>query len=600
MILRPTRLFAACHLFLPAVLLLFFFAGTRQPVLLLLTAVSLGWTILLMSAAQQQPAVKYRMEERSAWPLWVSDFFLLALVFVIPDWSTAPTSPVWIVIFLLPFYVSELGPRQAGWYFLLSLGDVMLYHLTQPSTGFFTGQTLMLAVGMLMCIVFLGQNFSLMKRMALYDHLTSLPNREQYRQQLDHALERLRRKRGKLAVIFVDLDQFKYVNDTMGHTAGDKLLKQVSHRLKQAIPGKAILARMGGDEFTIILPGIDDQSDAARTAEALIHELQEPVQVEGQDIYVTCSIGIALCPQDGTTSHELLKHADAALYKAKEAGRNNYQFYTKVTGTLNIERITMETMLRKAIEKKEFVVYYQPRVDSMTEQIVCVEALARWVHPEQGLIMPNDFIPLAEETGLIIPIGELILKAACEQVCKWEKMGLPPLRVSVNLSPRQFQQQNLPEMIENVLHKSGLKPHRLELEITEGAAMHNIHLNILMLNMLKETGVSISIDDFGTGYSSLSYLKKLPIDALKIDRSFVSGLSQKDSDDVAIVSAIVALASHLKLRVTAEGVETQRQFMLLQEIGCNEIQGYLFGKPMPAETIEKWMELQLSGENLIL
>jgi EAL domain-containing protein (putative c-di-GMP-specific phosphodiesterase class I) len=295
-----------------------------------------------------------------------------------------------------------------------------------------------------------------------------------------------------------------------------------------------------------------------------------------------------------------MKNADVSMYRAKEQGRNHYQFYSPPEGVqMPYERFAMEAMLRKALEKDELVVYYQPRVSTRSEQLVCVEALVRWIHPELGLIQPIDFIPLAEETGLIVPLGELVLRKACRQVRMWQELeGYSSLRVSVNLSPLQFRQQNLPVLVHRILRESKLAPECLELEITESAAMQNVNRNILMLRDLKEMGVKISIDDFGTGYSSLSYLKRFPIDGLKVDRSFINGIHE-DADDAAIVTAIIVLARTLKLKVTAEGVETEEQYAYLQQQGCDEIQGYLFGKPMPVDTFEDWLNLHMSEESLM-
>lgn len=425
--------------------------------------------------------------------------------------------------------------------------------------------------------------------LAYHDALTGLPNRTLFNDRLNLALEQAHRSREKLAVLFLDLDRFKLVNDTLGHAMGDRLLKEVAKRLISCLPKGNTVARLGGDEFTIILPKVTRLKDVVKSSKKILEGLKPSFNLEGQEAYITTSLGVSLYPSDGEDSETLLKNADTAMYKAKERGRNNYQFYTPAMNAKALKQLTLENRLHRAIEQEEFVVYYQPQVELRNGEIIGVEALTRWQHPELGLLPPSDFIPLAEETGLIIPLGEWVLRKACTQNKIWQDGGLGPLRVAVNLSVRQFQQSDLVETVAAILKETGIEPQWLELEITESMAMQDLDFTIKILAELRKMGIQISIDDFGSGYSFLNSLKKLPIHALKIDQSFISELTI-DSQDAAIANAVIVLAHSLGLEVTAEGVETQEQLSFLKEQRCDKMQGYLFSRPIAADSLEKLLK----------
>ncbi len=422
---------------------------------------------------------------------------------------------------------------------------------------------------------------------AYHDSLTGLPNRILFKDRLNTALAQATRESHKLAVMFLDLDRFKNINDTLGHASGDKFLQSIAIRLTKCIRSSDTVARLGGDEFTLLLPHIHSEEDAFKIAQKIIDNFKEPWIVGGHEFYISPSIGISTFPNDGEDAETLMKHADTAMYRAKEQG-NNYQLYSPMMNEKAFERLEMEAALRKALERQEFVVFYQPQIHTETGQIIGMEALVRWKHPEQGIIPPAKFIPLAEETGLIVPIGEWVLKTACTQNRLWQTKGYPPIRVTVNLSAAQFQ-QNLPGVVHEILTTTGLAPQWLELEITESIAMQDVNFTIIILRELRELGVQIAIDDFGTGYSSLSYLKRFPSHTLKIDKSFVKDIAH-NVDDSSIATAIIAMAQNLNLKVIAEGVETMEQFNFLKQQKCDEIQGYLFSKPVPADTFEQFFK----------
>jgi diguanylate cyclase (GGDEF)-like protein len=421
------------------------------------------------------------------------------------------------------------------------------------------------------------------KHQALHDLLTDLPNRVLFNERLADALEQASASNEQIAVCFLDLDRFKIVNDTLGHAIGDQLLKSVSTRLTQSLREGDIIARWGGDEFTILLPKVRDVKDIVNIQERILAALKPAFDIENHHLHISASIGIALYPAHGEDTETLIKHADVALHGAKSQGRNKYQFYNSAINSQATELFIIENSLYHALEQHEFSVYYQPQVNITTNKITKMEALLRWQHPELGLIPPAKFIPLAEETGLIVPIGEWVLRNACSQVKYWQnKLALPSLSIAVNLSVRQFQQPNLVGLIKQILAETQLAPECLELEITETIAMHNIELTIDILNQLNQMGISISIDDFGTGYCSLSYIKNFPIHTLKIDRSFIRDLTT-NTQDVAITTAIIALAQGLNLSVVAEGVETEEQCNLLKILKCELMQGYLFSCPISGE-----------------
>lgn len=428
-----------------------------------------------------------------------------------------------------------------------------------------------------------------LRRQAYYDPLTNLPNRTLFRDRLSQAMAHAKRNRSTLAVLLLDVDRFKTINETLGHEWGDKLLVGVAERLMGELQEGETLARLGGDEFVFLFPQVHDVEEIAHRARAVLSVLQKPFRLGEHDLHLTTSMGIALYPNDGQEADTLLKNAEVAMYRAKEQGRNNYQMYTAVMNTKVFNRLVLENSLRRAIERNEFVVYYQPQVEVKTGRIIGMEALVRWRHPDLSLIFPTEFIGVAEETGLILPLGELVLETACRQTRTWSERGYTPLRVSVNLSARQFTQPNLAWRIEEILKKTGLPPHQLELEITESIAMRDAEFSAQVLHTLRKMGVKTALDDFGTGYSSLSYLKILPIDTLKIDRSFVNDVLD-DPNDAAIVKAILALAASLKLSVVAEGVEKEEQLNFLKAAACPLVQGYWVSHPLPAEEFEELLK----------
>jgi diguanylate cyclase (GGDEF)-like protein len=422
--------------------------------------------------------------------------------------------------------------------------------------------------------------------LAHHDPLTELPNRLLFIDRLERSISKARRFNKQLAVLFIDLDRFKKINDSLGHTVGDKLLRLVAQRFQSCIRNEDTVSRLGGDEFTVIMESLNKPQHATVSAQKLIESMAEAFEIEGHKLFITTSIGISLYPQDGNVAEELLRNADSAMYRAKDEGRNTFQFYTADMTEQAFERILMEANLRRALEKQELVVYYQPQVVMETREIIGLEALVRWEHPELGLVSPARFIPLAEDNGLIIPIGEYVLASACRQMVAWRKEGLNPGKVSVNLSGRQLQKKDLLQMISLTMAETGCKPEWLELEVTEGFIMNNPKYSISLLQKIRELGIELSIDDFGTGYSSLAYLKRLPITKLKIDQSFVRDIPD-DPDDEAIARAIVALGGSLNLKVIAEGVENAQQEAFLIREGCTDAQGYYYGHPMPAEAIHQ-------------
>jgi diguanylate cyclase (GGDEF)-like protein/PAS domain S-box-containing protein len=423
---------------------------------------------------------------------------------------------------------------------------------------------------------------------AYHDALTGLPNRILFHDRLTHALGLARRQGRGLAVLFLDLDQFKVVNDTLGHAAGDRLLQVVAARLQQSVRESDTVARVGGDEFNLLLPGVNRGSHAARMAEKILATVAQPVDVEGRRLYLTTSIGISLFPEHGADAETLLTSADIAMYRAKELGRNGFQLCTPAMNARSLERLTLEGELRQGIERGEFRLFYQPQVDVATGCTIGVEALLRWQHPVRGLVSPDAFIAVAEEARLIVPIGEWALRAACEQGVAWQAAGLRGVRLAVNLSALQFQHGSLPPAVRRILGETGLDPRRLELEITESAAMQNATLTVEVLAALRGMGLRIAIDDFGTGHASLSYLKRFPIDALKVDRGFVADIGT-NPQGCAIVTAIINLAHGLGIRVIAEGVETEEQLRFLADNGCDEYQGFLVSAPLPADRIADFL-----------
>lgn len=439
------------------------------------------------------------------------------------------------------------------------------------------------------------------RRLAYFDALTGMPNRLGFLERLEGELLRARRSSRPLALLFLDLDDFKRINDTLGHNAGDYLLQAVADRLKQKLrPGDFVsrpaldqfgaqFARLGGDEFTVVLPGVDDTQVITPIAERMLALLSRPFVISDQEITVTSSIGIATFPEDGDDAASLLKHADTAMNHAKAQGRNNWQKYSKALTNQAMTRLALENDMRKGLERDEFCLFYQPQIRATDGAVVGVEALIRWRHPEHGLVSPIDFIPVAEESGLIVPMGEWVIRKACLQAMQWQQRGVPAPRIAVNVSARQLRGSDFIGRVAAIVAQTGISPECLELELTESILMHAEVRRVEGLLRLKALGVHFAIDDFGTGYSSLSYVKRFPIGMLKIDQSFIRGLPH-NANDAGITTAIVAMAHSLGLEVIAEGVETQAQVEFLRHAGCHKMQGYLFSRPLPEGEIERVLQ----------
>ncbi|MCC7082435.1 MAG: EAL domain-containing protein [Burkholderiales bacterium] len=434
------------------------------------------------------------------------------------------------------------------------------------------------------------------RRLALYDTLTELPNRQFFKEQLGHSLAHAKRLEQKVGVLVLDLDRFKRINETLGHNIGDQLLAAVGARLTQSLrsadyvtradtaPVAGNLARLGGDEFTIQVTGLAQAADVAKVARRILRALSHPFHLGGQEVVVTASAGIAVYPDDGDDVDALLQNADSAMYHAKDQGKDNYQFFSPSMNVSSLAKLTLENQLRKAIERDELVLHYQPKVDAISWRIAGVEALIRWRHPERGMIAPMEFIPLAEETGLIVPIGDWVLGEAARQAAIWRAAGFAPISIAVNMASPSFAQPDFVAKVAAVLAQANLEPGAIEIELTESVLMHDAEAARETLRALKRHGVALSIDDFGTGYSSLAYLKRFPIDTLKIDRSFVRDVI-RNAEDASITRAIIALGKSLGLAVVAEGVETEAQAAFLRESGCTLMQGYLFSRPVCADDI---------------
>ncbi len=437
-----------------------------------------------------------------------------------------------------------------------------------------------------------------MRHQATHDALTGLPNRNMLHEHLQRALLVARQKGALTAVAFVDLDQFKFINDSLGHQVGDELLKTVAQRLQACLREADMVARQGGDEFVLVLQNqTEGEAGIAEVMQRILAAVARPWQAGDREFQVTASIGVSRYPADGKDVESLLKHADSAMYRAKEQGRNNFQFFAPWMDSQVSNRLEMLINLRRALDQDEFKLYYQPKLSLQDGRLIGAEALIRWESPQQGMVPPDRFIPFAEEAGLIVPIGEWVLRTACRQNQAWQQAGLPPIPVAVNLSPRQLN-QSLPDFVAGVLAQSGLAASWLELEITENVVMKDAEKSVATLHALKRLGLQISVDDFGTGYSSLSYLRRFPVDALKIDKSFVRDIV-RDADSAAIVKAIISLAHILNLRVIAEGVEDEEQHAFLKENACDEVQGYYFGKPMEVAVFTAWMSEQAQAGQVL-
>jgi len=432
------------------------------------------------------------------------------------------------------------------------------------------------------------------RHMATHDALTELPNRMMFGQLLNHALQAAKRNKRQLAVLFIDLDRFKIINDTLGHEAGDLLLKTIATRFKQTLRAMDVVARLGGDEFVILVEEVDNPGQLVTVAQKILCAAMKPVSLIGEECRVTASVGISVYPKDGEDEQALMKTADKAMYFAKEEGKNNYQFYSEDMKSHSIEQLSLETHLRLALERNELSLNYQAKLDFKTGAITGVEALLRWHSPTLGDVTPTQVIPVAEETGLIIPIGRWVMKTACAQNVAWQQQGLPPVCISVNLSLRQLRDENLIEDIKTTLRDSGMAPHLLELEITESMVMHNPARMVVILTQIKDMGVRLAIDDFGTGYSSLAHIRRFPIDTIKVDRSFIRNVPE-DYEDKAIIEAIISMGQTLSLTVVAEGVETQEQMDFLRQHSCDEMQGYYFSKPVAADEFANLLKMNFSS-----
>jgi diguanylate cyclase (GGDEF)-like protein len=428
-----------------------------------------------------------------------------------------------------------------------------------------------------------------LERQANYDGLTGLPNRHLLHDRLKQAVVGQRQLR-PVTVVFIDLDHFKIINDSLGHNAGDEVLRQIADRLRASVRDGDTVARLGGDEFVLILNDQNREDVIFRGMQRILAKVAEPMRVNERELNITCSAGISLYPQDGADVETLLQNADTAMYRAKAHGRNNFQFYTSEMNRLVNERLTLEHSLRRALERNELLLHYQPRINLVTGVADGVEALVRWHHPEHGLVLPDRFIPVAEDTGLIVQIGEWVLQQACAQNRAWQNAGLPRVAVSVNLSARQFREENLVRRVAKIVRETGLKPGDLEMELTESMVMHDAETAIATLRGLRALGLQLSVDDFGTGYSSLSYLQRLPIGTLKIDKSFVHDIGEGISEDDGIIArAIISLGHSLHLKVVAEGVETAAQLDFLKRHRCDEAQGYYFARPLPPEECARYL-----------
>src|ERR1700722_9912892 len=429
---------------------------------------------------------------------------------------------------------------------------------------------------------------------AQHDFVTGLPNRVLLDDRISQSITLARRQDRAIAVLFLDLDHFKYINDSLGHAIGDQLLQCVSERLQASVRCSDTVSRQGGDEFVILLSEIAYPKDAATSARKILRSLSAPCSIAGHDLHIDGSIGISIYPADGGDAETLIKNADTAMYHAKEQGRNNFQFFAAEMNLKSVQRQSLESGLRRALERDEFLLHYQPKVDLVTGEITGVEALIRWQHPDLGLVPPSQFVPIAEDCGLILPIGRWVLREACQQAHKWETAGLPFKRISVNVSASEFRGKRFFEGVATILTETGFDPHRLDLELTEGVLMSNAKSTGAILQALKSMGVHLAVDAFGTGYSSLSYLRQFPIDVLKIDQSFVRQITA-DPDDSTIVSAIIDMGKNLKQRVIAEGIETQAQLAFLQAHYCAEGQGYFFSRPLPATEFAHLLQTRIAG-----
>lgn len=534
-----------------------------------------------MHAAQHVGHVEIFDAKGKSRARYVAEGYLLP---AIPLPYTAEPEFVFNKLSLEIFEPIAIDGKPAGMLYLCASLKPIYSRLT-----LFSIATVLIVLGALLAAFFMlkGMRRTLVKAeydlnyLAMFDPVTNLPNRNALNARITQAVARAERVNSGLAVLFLDLDNFKIINDTLGHDAGDELLHQVAARLSSAIRSADTVFRLGGDEFTVLIEDIPESSAAGVIATTLINALQLPFNLINREVYITTSIGISHYPEDSHHFKTLLKNADTAMYHAKSRGKNNFQFFSAEMNSKAQKRLEVETSLRRALENNEFETFYQPQVDQRTGEVVGMEALMRWRHPERGLVSPAEFIPIAEETGLIVPMGAWILKQSCLQCREWHAAGFPDLKIAVNLSGKQFNQENLAAQIAQILQETQFDPAYLELEITESAIMETSNHAIDILNQLRQMGLSLSIDDFGTGYSSMNYLKRFPISKLKIDRSFVMDIPH-DTEDGAITEAIIALAKALDIAVVAEGVETAEQAEFLSQRECHLVQGFYYSKPMPS------------------
>ncbi len=488
---------------------------------------------------------------------------------------------------------------------LMAAGDARLARRTEQSRRSSDLSVITAAVATLLNLGLLGVVILLARReikdrrhaeevakfAATHDPLTGLPNRLLLTERGNRALAAAKSEGRSIATLFIDLDRFKNINDALGHEAGDRLLQNVANRLARCVRRSDTVARQGGDEFVVLIEAFRGASDLAHVAEKILTEIAEPMTVYGREFQITASIGVSTCPVDGDDLQALLKNADIAMYRAKQQGKNTYQFYAEQMNRHSIERLELEVALNRALERNELTLHYQPKVQARTGRVTGIECLLRWQHPTLGSVPPDQIIPLAEETGLIVPIGKWALRTACLQARNWVEQGLPLLRMAVNLSARQFMSATLLDDVMGTIAETGMDPRFIELEVTESVMMPDPEQAVRLLRDLKAIGVRLTIDDFGTGYSSLAYLKRLPIDSVKIDASFVRGIPV-DASDVAITETILAMSGSLGLKVVAEGVETRDQMNFLERRGCDEMQGYYFSKPLPAEELTAYLREQ--------
>lgn len=480
---------------------------------------------------------------------------------------------------------------EIEYYMRAFAGEICNYEMNYNNRTFYTSLSPILYQGEVVEIV--GSSIDItdlkaaeeqVRYMAYYDRLTGLPNRHSFKEQLGYLITHANRNKELLAIMFLDLDRFKTINDTLGHKAGDELLKQTAQRLKGVINEQDIVVRMGGDEFILAFPDLGKEANVSRVAQEIIDAFKEPFIIGGHEMYISTSIGISLYPHDGGDMENLIKNADIAMYRAKDNGRNNYQFYTEDMNKKALERLELENHLRRALEKKELFILYQPRIHTSTGKIVGAEALLRWRHPRLGLISPAEFIPIAEEIGVIHEIGKWVLKTAIKQAKEWANKGADNIKVSINISAVQFQREDLLDSIKQAVLEAQLDPYHIELEITENTIMHKTSRTLSIIKELKEMGINISIDDFGTGFSSLSYIKEFNLDILKIDKSFILDIGQCPTNE-SIITAIINMAHSMGMKVVAEGVETKEHMSFLESKRCDEVQGYLLSRPIPPEEL---------------